>query len=150
MIRHVRFSQFRTSNALITLVWLCSAPPLRAQPGDGPAADAPQPADAAVTTMRSRADDFTVRELLETNPTTPAELVRVADLLIDLGAMVEAAPLTERLAQTQLDEATLAALAEQFGSATFLKFALVEELRPDGRKFADAVFSAAGSVVDRF
>ena len=133
--------------ALVTLAWSGSAPLLRAQPGDDQAVDAPLSADAAVKTMRSRADDVTVRELLETNPTSPAELVRVAELLIDLGAMVQAAPLTARLAQAQLDEAALAALAEQFGSATFFKFSLVEELQPDGRKFADSVLSAADKKV---
>jgi CheY-like chemotaxis protein len=133
--------------ALVTLAWIGAASQLRAQGDDDRAVDAPQPNDAAARTMRSRADDETVRELLQTNPTSPAELVRVADLLIDLSAMVQAAPLTARLAQAQLDEAGLASLAEQFGSATFLKFALVEELQPDGRKFADAVLSAADKKV---
>ena len=132
---------------MIALAWFGSAPPLRAQQDDDQAVEAAQPAATAMKTSRSRSGDDTVRDLLETNPTSPAELVRVADLLIGLGAMVEAAPLTERLAQAQLDEAALAALVEQFGSATFLKFALVEELQPDGRKFADAVLSAADKKV---
>ncbi|HUY34622.1 MAG TPA: hypothetical protein VMV69_17895 [Pirellulales bacterium] len=142
MIWDSRFNLYGICIALIALAGF-GAPPLRAQGDEDDPAEASPPGVAPVKIMRSRANDPTVRELLETNPTTPAELLRVADLLIDLGAMAEVAPLAARLAEAKLDEAALAALAEKFGSAAFMKLALVEELQPDGRKFADAVLSAA-------
>jgi CheY-like chemotaxis protein len=131
--------------ALFVMAWLAAAPRLCAQDDDAQA-EAPKPA-AAVKFMRSRAKDPTVKELLATEPKAPAELVQVADLLVGLGAMAEAAPLTARLAETELDEPAMAELAEQFGSATFLRFAIVDELQPDGRKFADAVLAAVNKKV---
>jgi CheY-like chemotaxis protein len=130
----------------LIVAWLAAVPLLRAQE-DEEQAEARKSGAAPVRIMRSRAKDPTVRELLATDPKTPAEQVRVADMLVGLGAMAEAAPLTARLAETELDEAALASLAEQFGSATFLKFAIVDELQPDGRKFADAVLAAADKKV---
>ncbi|HEV3021387.1 MAG TPA: hypothetical protein VGX76_02930, partial [Pirellulales bacterium] len=56
---------------------LAAAPLLHGQ-DDEEQAEAPKSGAAPVRIMRSRAKDPTVRELLATDPKTPAELVRVA------------------------------------------------------------------------
>ena len=91
----------------------------------------------------SRSGDPAVRALMEAKLATPAELLRAADTLIDLGAMLEADSLVKRLAAEKLDDAALSALAEQFGSAIFLKLALTADVQPAGKQFADAVMAAA-------
>jgi hypothetical protein len=92
-------------------------------------ADAAEAAPASEAPLKpSRSGDPAVRALLEAKLATPAELLRAADTLIDLGAMLEADSLVKRLAAEKLDDAALSALAEQFGSAIFLKLALTAEV----------------------
>ena len=104
--------------------------------------DAESPA-AAAPPLPARSDDPIVQALLDSNPTTPAELVKAAGTLLELRAPDEAHALVKRLAGEKLDDPALAALAAQFGTTPFLRFALIAELQPEGRQFADAVLAAA-------
>jgi hypothetical protein len=101
------------------------------------------PQAAAQSPAPSDSEDPTVQAVLAARPTTPAELTRAAGTLLELGATDEAASLVKRLAAEKLDDAALSALAEQFGTAPFLKFALAPDLQPEGRQLADAVLAAA-------
>lgn len=88
-------------------------------------------------------DDLNVRAVLETDPTTPAELVRAIGVLIDLKRAAAAKPLVAKLQAANLDDAACAALVAQFGSAEFLKLARARDLLPEGRAVAEAI--VAGS-----
>lgn len=88
-------------------------------------------------------NDPAVRALLETNPATPPELLGTIDTLLDLKANDVAYSLVKRLAKAKLDEQALAELVDKFGSALFIRLALVDDLQPEGREVSDAALAAA-------
>lgn len=88
-------------------------------------------------------DDPAVRALLQTNPTTPAELLSAIDTLLGLRANEVAYSFVKRLVKQKLDEQALADLVDKFGSAMFLRLALVDDLQPEGRELSDAALAAA-------
>src|SRR5271170_1006312 len=79
------------------------------------AQEAPPPKPAAVVA------DPLARDLLATNPTTPTDILRVLDVLIELRQAKAGEPLLKQLVDIQLDDAKLAALYGEFGAAFFLK-----------------------------
>ena len=88
-------------------------------------------------------NDPVVRALLETNPTTPAEIISTIDTLLDLKANDVAYSLVKRLVKAKLDDKALADLVDKFGSALFIRLALVDDLQPEGRELSDAALAAA-------
>ena len=66
-------------------------------------------------------DSPAVAAILETNPTTPAELVRAAKILADLQRPDLGKQLLARVIAAKLNPQQLADLAERFGSPTFLR-----------------------------
>jgi CheY-like chemotaxis protein len=114
----------------------------------GQAADNPA-APAAASDVRSPAatpqasTDIHVQAVLETNPTTPAELVRAVSALIGLWRAEAARPLVKKLIDARLDDSAASQLMSQFGPATFLQIALSRPLAPEGKAFADAVVAGA-------
>ncbi|MBX7073541.1 MAG: hypothetical protein K1X71_10375 [Pirellulales bacterium] len=70
------------------------------------------------------ANDLNVQAVLETNPTTPSELLRAITLLVELDRADAAKPLFAKLAAAPPDDATAAQLLGEFGMATFIKIAL--------------------------
>ncbi|HTU27323.1 MAG TPA: HEAT repeat domain-containing protein [Pirellulales bacterium] len=104
---------------------------------------APGPAAAAPTAKDLRFDDPAVRSILEDHPSTPAELVRAVTLLIELDRPELAKPLLAKLVDMKLDAKALAALAENFDSAVFMRLARTADLGPQATEFADAVLAAA-------
>ncbi len=64
-----------------------------------------------------------VMAVLESHPTTPAELLRAINILADLNHPELAIPLVDELAHKKLDITAKAALANQFNSATLIKLA---------------------------
>jgi CheY-like chemotaxis protein len=88
-------------------------------------------------------NDPAVRALLATNPTTPEQLLKAVDVLIDLRAIDDAYILLTKLAQSKPDDETWAGLVENRGSALFLRLALIEGLQPEGREVSDAALAAA-------
>lgn len=112
-----------------SLVWLTLLAPAFAQEQEV----APPPA----------LPDPNVQAILETDPTTPFELVRAIDVLIDLRQPAAARPLLEKLSAANLDDRTSFELMETFGPATMLKIARSQPLSPQGKQFADQILAAA-------
>jgi hypothetical protein len=87
--------------------------------------------------------DPVARDLLATNPATPGEIIRVLNMLVDLGQAKAGEGLLSKLASLPLDDDQLADLDRQFGSGVFLKLSLAADLQPLGKQFADRVLAAA-------
>ncbi|HEX4132763.1 MAG TPA: hypothetical protein VHZ24_22200 [Pirellulales bacterium] len=102
-------------------------------------AQAQQPAPAAPAPVPR---DPVARELLATSPTTPSNMLRVINALVDLHEGRAAGPLLQRLNDTPLDDAALYDLFQEHGSSVFLKIAQQPELTPLGKQFADKVLTA--------
>ncbi len=132
----------------LSLVVSVSAPAL-AQDDDEPAAPRARPKAAEAEPkgpapkLDLRLEEPAVRSVLGANPTTPKEIVRAIDVLIDLGRPELARPLLAQLLEAKPDAKTLVTLAHDFGSATFIKLAGNPSLAPQGGQLADAVLSAA-------
>ena len=123
-----------------------------AEPGAAAPAEAGAAPDAAPAKVENEAEqraladaerNQTVQALLETKPTTPSELLRVTQTLIDLGHPIAARPLVKKLLAAQLDGPAAAALLNEVGSACLLKVARADWIQPDGEKLADSIWSAA-------
>ncbi len=106
-------------------------------------AQAPGPKQPAAPVV---VDDPRVDALLQTKPQTPEEMTRAAKILIDLGYPQVAKQFVLRLSQAQLDDAALARLQNEFGTATFFKMSLQKELNPEATEFAKRVLDAANRV----
>jgi CheY-like chemotaxis protein len=115
------------------LIGVCACWALAAQAQ--PPATPPKPAPVVT-------DPF-ARDLLATNPTTPADIVRVLSLLIDLNQAKAGEGLLRKLSDMALDDDQLTELDRQYGSGMFLKFSLPADLQPLGKQFADRVLAAA-------
>ncbi len=109
-----------------------AAPPTRKAKG----AKAEEQAPAALA-------DPAVLAILESHPTTPAELLRAIDILVDLKQAPLAKPMVDELAGRKLDLAAKAALAERFHSAKLLKLARNAELGAVLGPFIDDVLKSA-------
>ena len=68
-------------------------------------------------------EDPAVAAILATKPTTPAECVRAAKTLADLGQPDVAKRFLKKVLDAKLDPQQLADLGEQFGAPTFLDLA---------------------------
>ncbi|HEV3342912.1 MAG TPA: hypothetical protein VG125_21240 [Pirellulales bacterium] len=88
-------------------------------------------------------NDRAVRALLATKPTTPDELLKAIDVLIDLRATDDAYVLLKRLLEAKPDDEAWADLVEKHGSALFLRLGLAEALQPEGRQVSDIALTAA-------
>jgi CheY-like chemotaxis protein len=88
------------------------------------------------------AQDPAVDAVLATKPATPSELIRAGKALADLRRPDLAREHFRRALAAGLDPKSLAALADEFGSATFSAIALRRDLAPEGKQLADAVLGA--------
>jgi CheY-like chemotaxis protein len=126
----------RLAILLLAIYWpsiaFCQDPP----PDAGDVAEAPAAAPLPPV-------DPAVRAILQSDPTDPAQIVRVITVLADLGAADQAGPFVQRLVDANLDEAAQARLVEQLGSATFIKLSLSGQLPAAGRQFAAGALAAA-------
>ncbi|MBI2823372.1 MAG: hypothetical protein HYX69_01635 [Planctomycetia bacterium] len=91
----------------------------------------------------ARPVDPVAQALLASKPSTPSELVRSIRALVNLGHPAAAAPLAQQLIDQKLNDDALVALADEFGSAVFLRLARVPELNPAAAQFCTAVLDAA-------
>jgi CheY-like chemotaxis protein len=120
----------------LLLVALIAAPNHTfAQQAEPPAAAEQPPAPPPIT-------DPLVKALLETKPSTPAEMVQAIETLINLKHDAVAKQYVNQLLAANLDRDQMAALARQFGTPTFLRLSTRESLQPEGRQLADAVLGA--------
>lgn len=111
------------------------APAAGKQAAGKQAADAPAVANPVP-------DSPAVAAILETNPSTPAELVRAAKILGDLQRPDLGKQFLARVIAAKLNPQQLADLAERFGSPTFSDMAARPEMLPEAKQLADAVMAA--------
>ena len=102
-----------------------------------------KPAEAGDEAPPAVPNDPAVLAVLESNPKTPAELLRAINILIELGHAPLARDFVNRLAKAKLDLAAKASLAHQFNSATLLKLARNAELGPTLAPVIDDIFKSA-------
>lgn len=87
--------------------------------------------------------DAAVLAILETKPETPAELVRAASTLADLGQPLWAREYLRRLMAAKPQAAALAELADRYPSEMLIRMAGNPELQPEAKKVVDAIFAAS-------
>jgi CheY-like chemotaxis protein len=87
-------------------------------------------------------DDPAVAAILATNPTTPVECAKAAKILCDLNQPVLAKQFVKMAVDAKLDQAKLAALGREIGSAAFVHFGQNKDLQPFGKQLGDAVLAA--------
>lgn len=90
----------------------------------------------------SAPENSAVLALLETNPTTPAELARAASILADLKRPDLGKQMLARVLAAGLNESQWDALAEEFGTPMFSGMAANREMLPEAKQVADAVLAA--------
>jgi hypothetical protein len=92
-------------------------------------------------------EDSAVAAILATKPGTPGECIRAAKILSDLKRPDLAKGLLQKVIDAKLDAAALAKLADEFGSAMFIKLSARSELRPESQQLADAVLAAQNTAL---
>ncbi len=106
----------------------------------------PEPAAAVAQPAAPIAPKSTipaVLAVLETNPTTPMELFRAAEIVTDLGDLPVAKELLEKLLAASPTDDQLADLWERYGSARFIRFKAIAELNPEATDLAAKIQAAA-------
>jgi len=106
--------------------------------GDG-STDNPSDAAAELEVV----ENPTVRAVLESPRTTPADHAQAVFALIDLGEAERAAPVMAELLKLNIDDQAKAALVAQFGSARFMKLARSTGVGDGAAEFAAACLQAA-------
>ena len=104
---------------------------------------AAKPTQAAAPAIDPTQYALPIRAVLESQPQTPAQLVRAARTLIDLGEPALAKPYLVKLQAASLEDAALVDLVRQLGSGPFIKIAGEPALQPEGREFGDRAIAAA-------
>ena len=108
----------------------------RRKPEKKPAAKEPAAEEGFVP------EDTAVAAILATKPTTPAECVRAAKTLVDLGHPDVAKPFLKKVLDAKLGPQQLADLGVEFGVPMFLDLAGRAALLPEAKQLADAVAAA--------
>ncbi len=91
----------------------------------------------------------TIRAIMAAKPSTPAELVRAARSLVQLGHPGPAKPFVQQLAAMQLEDEVYSQLIDEVGSATLINLARQTELNPEASKFCDAAQAGAARYARR-
>jgi hypothetical protein len=102
--------------------------------GQDPAVDPDAPAAAPAPV---RAATLAGQAVLDTNPKTPAELLRAIELLVDLGEAPAAKDLIGRFNALGLDVAAKADWGERLGPSFVVKLASTAALQPEGKALSD-------------
>ena len=87
--------------------------------------------------------DVAIKNLRDSNPTTPEQLARAARIAMDLSRFDEAAVYLGKLVELKLDDSSLAVLRAKMGSDLFLRVTVAEELERPLRGFGSAVLDAS-------
>ena len=127
--------------ALFVGAVLCATALAQPQPKQEPVVPPPFP-DLGV----SESENPAVSAILLTRPSTPTEMARAASILADLERPDLAKSFLQRILAAKLSTEQLAALADEFGSAMFVRMASREDLAPEARTLADAVLKAVAQV----
>ncbi len=100
-------------------------------------AQSPSGGDVEFGTAATRPTaDLATTALMQLDPTTPEQLLRAIDLLLDMGQPELARPYAARLAENTFEETEYAQLVENVGMATFLRLMLDQGVGAEGRQFA--------------
>ena len=83
-----------------------------------------------------------VQAVLETNPRTPADLARAADLIAELGEPELAKSLLKKILDADPDRRQLLELADRLNVAMFVKMAGNAALAPEAKQLADKIILA--------
>ena len=136
----MNYDRWQTSKWLaiavaMTAVWLVSAGrpafaqgPLAGAPGGGEEepVDEVDPDDPVLLTVR------------ESNPTTPAELVKAVEMLLRIKARQEAKKYLQKLIAAKPTDPVLAELIKDQGAGIFVRIGREEALQPEGALLARA------------
>ncbi len=127
---------YRTMILLLSaLIALAGTPSIWAQPPE-------QPPELKLPPRREPSDPA-VAAVLDSNPTTSADLVRAAKILADLGRPDKAKEYLRQVIGARLSQQQLTALIEKFGSSMFTGLAARKELWPEAKQLAGLVLQAA-------
>ena len=83
-----------------------------------------------------------VTALLASNPTTPSEIFRTAQLLLEAGRPELAKRFLKKLLDAKLDDGQWTALVDEFHTPAFTDLAGRTELRPESEELIHAALSA--------
>ncbi len=89
--------------------------------------------------------DAAVDSIVDSNPQTPAEVLRAAGILADLGRADLAKKYLDQLAGAKPDENALADAAAKVDKDLLMKVAANSALQPSGRQLVDAALAAAAN-----
>lgn len=110
-----------------------------AQPAPAPTAQAPAPAPGVLP----KPEPLVVRLVRESNPTTPLELTRAVQLMIQTSQLKEAKRYLQQLAALKMTPEEKAELQSKFGTGLLLEVSRQPDLQPEGAQVAEAVADAA-------
>ncbi len=118
--------------------------------GEKPAAE---PAAGKPLSIKKSAEevvetDFFVVDLRRTNPSTPAQLLRAAQLMTDYGRIDEATKYIERLAESNPDATVLVELQRKSGSAIFIRWIRDQRFGSTVSEFSRQVLEAASQAAE--
>ena len=116
--------------------------PAAAKPAKKPAAKEPAEEETFVP------EDTAVAAILATKPTTPAECVRAAKTLVDLGHPDVAKQFVKKVLDAKLGPRQLADLGVEFGVPVFVDLAGRAALLPEAKQLADAVAAATKATLE--
>ncbi|MDX1945102.1 MAG: HEAT repeat domain-containing protein [Pirellulaceae bacterium] len=132
--------------AILLLVALATRAALAQAPVDPFGAGGPKPAAGpkpGAAPIAPLEDPLVIKQLRESNPTTPQQLLVAAEATLQFGRPDETKRYLAQLLAAKPPEDDLAALPRQVGSALLIRLAKEPAVQPEGRQVADLVFSAA-------
>ncbi len=84
--------------------------------------------------------------IVDSNPQTPAQLLRAALLLVDLDRVDLAKKYLQQMAAGKFDDIALAEAAWHLDPAMLMRLAVNKDLQPEGTQLSDAVLAAAAKI----
>ncbi len=121
------------------------APVDPSDPFGGPTTPAAPSTGTAVpkTLTPATKEDPVVLAIRESNPTTPVELTRAMQAMMNLGRPDVAKEFLTKLLATKPDQNALVAIHDEFGSALFIRLSRYKPLQPEGGQLSKDTLEAA-------
>ncbi len=138
---------FALTSASLSIAHAQDAAPSDAAAPAAPATAAKTPAAGTPTPpVVAAKPDPAVDTIIDSNPQTPAQVLRAVGRLADLDRIDLAKKYLQQLAAAKVDEAALAEAAWQIDPGTLLRIAENKDLQPEGRQLSDAALAAAAKL----
>ena len=115
--------------------------------GVGKEKDAKAKLEAERMLKSAEAQPALVRELRETNPATPEQLMQAAQIMAQTGQWKEAKDYLAQLIKASPEDRVMAALVHQLGPDLLLRFAREKELQPEGAQAVEMVFASTEEIL---